>query len=169
MIRDRISFPVMVVAIILVCALAMPMKVSSSSIVPSATGISLRIDFDNGTTLDYSGLNGTTVLNVTGTVADLEIQWTGNLAYVKAINGVGQDQHHWWQYWVNGEYGSVAANWYELTDGDSIEWKRTSSAYSNSETNDFDYSLIIGAIIISIGAIGFLVVLHMRTLKKERV
>lgn len=167
MTRERRLFPVITIAIILACALVIPIKASSSKVVPAATGINLIIDFENGTILNYTGLDGTTVLNVTSEVLDVKAQWTGNLAYVTAIGGVSQDQTHWWQYWVNGEYASVAANWYELNDGDSIEWKRASSAFSNSGNNGMDPSLIIGSIILSIGAIGFLLVLYKWTAKKE--
>ena len=36
------------------------------------------------------------------------------------VNG---DGGRWWQYWVNGVYGSVAATHAFLNDGDSIEWR----------------------------------------------
>ncbi len=168
MTRDRIAPSVIVVAIILVCTLSISMHVADAKAVPAATGITLSVDFDNGTILNYSSLTGSTVLNLTNSVVDVEVQWTGGLAFVTAINGIKQDQHHWWQYWVNGEYGTVAANLYELNDGDSIEWKRTSSAYSTARVNALDYSLITGSIIISASAVGFLLVLYKWTAKKER-
>ena len=154
--------------IILACVSVMPIKASGSKVVTAATGINLTINFENGTILNYTGLDGSTVLNVTGEVLDVKVQWTGNLAYITAIGGVSQDQAHWWQYWVNGEYGSVAANWYELKDGDSVEWKRTSSTFSNSGNNGIDPSLIIGSIILCIGAVGFLLTLYKLTEKRAK-
>lgn len=135
----------------------------------AASGITLSIDFNNGTVLDFSGLNGTNVLNVTRSVIDVETQWSGYYAFVVAIGGVSQDQNHWWQYWVNGEYAPVASNMYNLANGDYIEWKRTSSRYTDLETQQLDYSLIIGVAITLIAGVGFLLILSRRTLRREAV
>ena len=44
--------------------------------------------------------------------------------FIDAIAGVenGHDDHHW-QYWVNGEYGSLAADKYAVHHGDEIRWE----------------------------------------------
>lgn len=133
-------------------------------VTPAALGISLMIDFENGTVLNFSGLNGTNVLNVTRSVVDVEVQWSGNLAFVTSIGGLRQEQNHWWQYWVNNQYASVASNMYILIDGDSIEWRRTSSSSgsSNSDTQTADITLVIGGITIAVIGIGFLLILHWR-------
>jgi hypothetical protein len=41
-----------------------------------------------------------------------------------STNGVGG---RYWQYWVDGVYGNVAADHYELHDGDVVAWKFVSS------------------------------------------
>ncbi|HKZ99066.1 MAG TPA: DUF4430 domain-containing protein [Thermoplasmata archaeon] len=50
-------------------------------------------------------------------------------AFVTAINGtVNGFGGRWWQYWVNGAYGPVAADRMEIVDGDVVEWRFTASA-----------------------------------------
>lgn len=45
-------------------------------------------------------------------------------AFVTAINGtVNGKGDRWWQYWVNGEYGTIASDRKEIFDGDLVEWK----------------------------------------------
>lgn len=47
--------------------------------------------------------------------------------YVTAINGVDDGEGgRFWQYWVNGEYAAVGADWYVLEDGDAVVWHHTS-------------------------------------------
>ena len=141
----------------------------SSGFIPSASSIDLTIDFGNGTILTYMNLNGTTVLNVTESVIDVGIQWSGNLAFVTAIGEAAQDNTHYWQYWINGEYASVASNLYNLEDGDSIEWKRTSPRYTNSETQNPDFFLVIGGVILIVSGVVFLLILYYRTTRGTKV
>lgn len=43
--------------------------------------------------------------------------------FVTAINGTVNGQgNRWWQYWVSGDYGNVAADRKEIFDGDLVEW-----------------------------------------------
>lgn len=53
---------------------------------------------------------------------------------IESINGYenGADKNYW-QYWVNNQYAQVAANSYQLSAGDVILWKFTSSRYEAYE------------------------------------
>ena len=159
-------------AIVLVAAVilaALPLAPALQTRYPaslSALGITLRIDFGNGTTVTFNGLNGTTVLNVTDSVVDVETNWAGELAYVVSIDGVSQDQNHWWQYWVNGNYATVAANWYSLQDGDSVLWNRTVFGSQNTTSTDIDSTLIAGGILLGAGGLGFMLLLYIRTSRR---
>jgi len=49
---------------------------------------------------------------------------------VTAINSVqGGEDNKYWQYWVNNEYGQVAADKQAVAGGDIIMWKFTGSKY----------------------------------------
>ena len=44
--------------------------------------------------------------------------------FVHSIGGdVNGDNGRWWQYWIDGAYGSVGANHAVLNDGDVLEWR----------------------------------------------
>jgi hypothetical protein len=44
--------------------------------------------------------------------------------FVHSIGGdVNGDSGRWWQYWIDGVYGSVGANHAALNDGDVLEWR----------------------------------------------
>ncbi len=46
--------------------------------------------------------------------------------FVTAINGTANGQGgHYWQYWVNGAYGNVAADQMSLANGDQVTWRFT--------------------------------------------
>ena len=153
---------VLVTAIILAALpLAPALETKHSASLP-APDITLRIDFGNGTAVTFNGLNGTTVLNVTESVVEVETNWAGDLAYVVSIDGVSQDQNHWWQYWVNGKYATVAANWYSLQDGDSVLWNRTVFGSQNTTSTDIDSALIAGGILLGAGGLGFVLLLYVR-------
>lgn len=48
--------------------------------------------------------------------------------FVLGINGtMNGDGGRYWQYWVNGGYGPVAADHHRLHDGDSVQWRFTAS------------------------------------------
>ena len=84
-------FFLIVITIIIVQPPTTNAKPANQNIISAASGIDIQIDFQNGTVLNYSEVSGTTVLNATQSIAEMEIQWTGNLAYVVAIDGVSQD------------------------------------------------------------------------------
>lgn len=134
----------------------------------ASSNISLEIDFGNGTTVEHVGLSGNTVLNVTESTFIVEVSWYGNLAFVEGIAGVtnNQGEGYWWQYWVNDEYGPVAANVYEVQEGDSIVWRYTSSqveGHGGQNPDLFplhDQSTLFGAVILGALGFGFLGVLY---------
>ncbi|MHA2378326.1 MAG: DUF4430 domain-containing protein [Candidatus Thorarchaeota archaeon] len=127
----------------------------------SATNISLQVDFGNGTVLNHQGLTGSDVLALTESVFSVEVSWYGNLAFLESIAGVANDQNEgrWWQYWVSGELGAVAANAYEVQDGDSVVWRYTSSQADNLEGKGPDSTVLLGAMILAGLGMGFLAIL----------
>ncbi len=130
----------------------------------AATGINLVIDFGNGTVVSFSGLNATTVYNLTTMLFDVDEQWAGDRVFINAIDGVYQDQSHGWQYWVNENYASVASNLYNLHDGDSVLWNRTISGFQS--TTEPDMTLVVGGVLLVTGGIVFLAILHRKTLRR---
>lgn len=159
-----------IVLVMTIILAALPLAPALQTRLPaslSALNVTLRIDFGNGTTVTFNGLNGTTVLNVTDSVVDVETNWAGDLAYVVSIAGISQDQTHWWQYWVNGKYATVAANWYSLKDGDSVLWNRTVFSSQNTTSTDIDSSLVAGGILLGAGGLGFMLLLYVRMSRRE--
>ena len=131
----------------------------------SAIGITLEIDFGNETIITFTDLNGTDVLSVTESVIVVDFEWRGDLVFVNAIGGVSNNGGLWWQYWVNNEYGPVAANKYVPSDGDSISWKRVEPA-SQVQTNESpDFELIVAAALVSIIGSGFLAGLYLKRMR----
>ncbi|MGQ4910885.1 MAG: DUF4430 domain-containing protein [Candidatus Thorarchaeota archaeon] len=118
----------------------------------SATGVTLVIDFGNGTVANTSEQTGSNVLDLTESSHEVEVEWFGDLAYVTAIDGVPSSAGRYWQYWVNGEYASVACNLYEIDDGDVVVWNRTESAYSNDSPEQDGMDLVLGVMIV--GSLG---------------
>ena len=81
---------------------------SGSEVIVAAEEITLTVDFGNGTTLEFSNLNGSNVLDVTSEVLNVQVQWYGPLAYIRGIEGVVGQGEYGWQYWVNGEFASAS-------------------------------------------------------------
>jgi len=140
----------MMVILTITSGLQIPVMTSypESKFIPSATGISLNIDFGNGTVHEFQNLEGTNVYEVTDNVTTVEAEWFGDLAYIFSISKVDENDNSdlYWQYWVNGELGATAANKYILQDGDFVQWKLSSQALNSNTSNNSepDYSLIIG-------------------------
>ena len=157
--------------IILVIALVFLMGQSNTAfalgdtqIVTAAEGITLTVDFGNGTIIDYNNLNGSSVLDVTSSVLDVEVQWYGSFAYIRGIEGLVGEGTKGWEYWVNGEFASIAVNLYSISDGDSIFWK-----YTSPETqSQYDPTLIPGAIVVAISGIGFIAIVYVQTSRRIR-
>lgn len=128
----------------------------------TAEGISLSVDFGNGTIIEFSNLNGSTVLDVTSEVLDIQIQWYGPLAYVREIEGVVAEGQYGWQYWVNSEFASIAVNLYSLEDGDTVEWVHSAPVTQSQQ----DPTLLPGAAIVSTAGVGFLAIVYIQTSRK---
>lgn len=92
----------------------------------SGSDLTLTIDYGNSTIQTFSNLSGNTVYEVTASAVEIDGEWQNNLIFVTSIAGVTNNEEEglWWQFWVNGELAPVAANLFQVEDGDSIEWKR---------------------------------------------
>ena len=132
--------------------------------IPAATGIDLTIDFGNGTIASHSGLTASDVYNLTILLYEVDTTWAGNRAYINAIDGVHRDENHGWQYWVNGNYASVASNLYILQDGDYVLWNLTISGFQ--EPTEPDLTLIVGGALLALGGFVFLAILYRRTIRR---
>ncbi|MFX0045847.1 MAG: DUF4430 domain-containing protein [Candidatus Hermodarchaeota archaeon] len=155
-----LSLVVLLLAISPSCAMAAA-PIHHTGFVTSATNISLEIDFGNGTVLNHQGLTGSNVLETTESVLSVVVSWYGNMAFVESISGVGNSQveGRWWQYWVNGELGPVAANVYQVSDGDSIVWRYTGSQSEDLEGKGPDSTQLYEALILVGLGLGFLAIL----------
>ncbi len=60
---------------------------------------------------------------------DLSVTWQNytvpaNAVFVSSVGGdVNGNGGRWWQYWIDGAYGSVGADHAALNDGDVLEWR----------------------------------------------
>jgi len=133
----------------------------------AATGLSLHLDFGNGTVLDFYDIEGTNVLNVTESITEVEVIWYGDLVFVTSIAGVSNNESAglWWQYWVNDELGPVAANKYQVQDGDIVSWRRIPPEMESTDQST-DYTIIGGAVVLAIIGFGFLFFLSTRKTKE---
>ncbi|MHA2177897.1 MAG: DUF4430 domain-containing protein [Candidatus Thorarchaeota archaeon] len=136
--------------------------VRSTDTIIAAEGISVSVDFGNGTILEFDNLSGTTVLNVTSEVLNVQIDWYGPFGYIRGIEGVVGAGQTGWQYWVNGVFASVAVNLYFLNDGDSLEWVYSGPVTQTQE----DPTLIPGAAVVSISALGFIAIVYIQTSRR---
>ncbi|OLS30494.1 MAG: hypothetical protein ThorAB25_09450 [Candidatus Thorarchaeota archaeon AB_25] len=136
---------------------------SNSGAIIAAEGITLTVDFGNGTIKEYSNLNGSSVLEVTSSVLEVEIRWFGPFAYIKGIEGFLGEGEYGWQYWVNGEFASVAVSHYLLSDNDDVAW-----VYSTPTQRQQDPSLVPGIIIVSTAGFGFIAIVYIGTSRRIR-
>ena len=133
----------------------------------AATGLSLHLDFGNGTVLDFHNIEGTDVLNMTESVTEVEVIWYGDLVFVTSIAGISNNESAglWWQYWVNDELGPVAANKYQVQDDDVVSWKRIPPEMESTD-QPIDYTIIGGAVVLAVIGFGFLFFLSTRKAKE---
>ena len=115
-----------------------------SEVIVAAEDITLTIDFGNGTAREFNDLNGSTVLEVTSSVLEVEVQWFGPLAYIKSIEGLTGEGEYGWEYWVNDEFASIAVNLYSLENiccpgGCSRYWRRDMVCHLHRNHQHFDY------------------------------
>lgn len=130
----------------------------------AAESISLSVDFGNGTIVQFTNLNGSTVLEVTSALLDVQVQWYGPIAYIRSIEGITGEGQYGWEYWVNGEFASVGVNLYFLEDGDSIEWVY-SGPDSQPQTRE-DPTLLPGAASVAIAGFGFIALVYIQTSRR---
>ncbi len=107
----------------------MPAKVP-----PPARNIHLSLRLDgkdwNVTYESNSTMNNTAFIFLLEAARTLHIpvawsNWTvpADSILVQSIGGdTNGDGGRWWQYWVNGVYGSVGANHAALSEGDEVRW-----------------------------------------------
>lgn len=158
----RNCIPLALVLIVMMSLVSSSQAQSSSEAIVAAEGITLTINFGNGTIRDYNNLNGSTVLNVTSSVLEVEVQWYGTFAYIRGIEGLVGEGEYGWQYWVNGEFASNAVNLYSLEDGDTVLW-----AYSTPEPQaQEDPTFIPGVAIISASGFGFIAFVYIQTSRR---
>jgi len=154
----------MIVALLLIAPSSTRPSQFDAQSLPAAEGIVLIVDFGNGTIASHSELTATDVYNLTVSLFEIDAVWTGDRVFINAIDGIHQDENHGWQYWVNGNYASIAANLYILQDGDSVLWNRTAPAYQNPTEPDF--TIIIGGTLLTVCGIAFLALLYRRTFRR---
>jgi len=154
-----------VMLLIVAILLFTPSTVSSSSeAATAAESVTLTIDFGNGTYREYYNLNGSTVLEVTSSVLEIEVQWFGPLAYIKGIEGLIGEGEYGWQYWVNGEFASMAVNLYSLENGDLVSWVFSSPTPRTLS----DPTFIPGLTIVLVSGFGFIVIVYVQTQRRIR-
>ena len=146
--------------------IASVVAVKTSSVPAAASGITLIVDFGNGTVVSSSGLNGSTVLEITELAHSVDVDWYGSLALVTAIDGTSSIDGGYWQYWVNGEYASIACNLYELSDDDAVRWVRTNSAYTGPEAS-LSNNRLFGIIFVAGFGVGTLLLLSIMVRRKR--
>ncbi len=85
-------------------------------------GVLVNIDYGgNIETYDVVITPREYVLDALVRVAVVDYDTMGEMgAYVTGINGVEQDDNHYWLYFVNGEMPNVACSHYHPNDGDVI-------------------------------------------------
>jgi hypothetical protein len=137
-------------------------KISHNQFEPQTTNLNLKIDFGNETILQFSSVNGTSVLNATQSVVSVQSDWYGDSAFVTSIEGVPNDPDAglWWQYWVNEELAPVAANKYIPQEGDVIAWKRLPPQDTDAGPTDSDITTLLGLVILPVSAVGVLLFFH---------
>jgi hypothetical protein len=157
------GIPLTLVLIVMMSLVNSSHAQSNSGAIIAAEGITLTVDFGNGTIKEYSNLNGSSVLEVTSSVLEVEIRWFGPFAYIKGIEGFLGEGEYGWQYWVNGEFASVAVSHYLLSDNDDVAW-----VYSTPTQRQQDPSLVPGIIIVSTAGFGFIAIVYIGTSRRIR-
>jgi hypothetical protein len=74
-------------------------------------------------TITLQGRDGVSVLDLLRASHEVETQDSAIGAYVISIDGTGGDSNTFWLYYVDGEAGTIAADQYETSDGETIEWR----------------------------------------------
>ena len=148
--------------VLVISSLNTSLALADNENIVAAEGITLTIDFGNGTIISFENLNSSSVLEVTSSVLNVEVQWHGSLAYIQGIEGLVAVGASGWEYWVNGEFASTAVNLYLLEDGDTLLWK-----YTRPEPqSQYDPSFIPGMIFVSLSGVGFIAIVYVQTSRR---
>lgn len=123
------------VAILLVVEILPPSSLSETdSEVYQPARITLVIDYGDGMIATYQGVAiepRETLFSVTERMAkdnrfDFKFEeYAGVGPLVVQIGSRKPDTGEYWQYWINGVYGTVGAGSYQLASGDVATWKLT--------------------------------------------
>jgi len=91
--------------------------------------IDIGIGYGNGTVVWFNGTRlqeGSTLLDATEAVAEVEYSSYPMGAFVESINGVENSHPYYWMWWYwdgsSWREGPVAADRYALSDGDVVFW-----------------------------------------------
>jgi hypothetical protein len=154
---EMIVFPGRYMVLAMVALLAVPavgtVTALESEAIPAAFGITVIIDFGNGTVINTYNLTGSTVLEVTESSHSVDVEWYGPYALVTAIDDISSSGSGHWQYWVNGVYAASACNIYQLSDTDEVRWVRTSPQYTGEPANLGNDRLLAVGFVGGFGAI----------------
>jgi hypothetical protein len=90
--------------------------------------ISVSIDYSNGTITAFEDVylfQNATVLDALRAVTEsiTSQYWSGWGTIVTSVNGLTNEGLAGWQYWINEEWGVVAADLQILVSGDQVKWK----------------------------------------------
>jgi hypothetical protein len=90
--------------------------------------VSASIDYGNGTITTFEDVylfrNATALDALRAVVESITTgYWLGWGAIVTSVNGLDNEGLLGWQYWINDEWGTVAADLTTLINGDQVKWK----------------------------------------------
>lgn len=106
---------------------------------------SLMLDYGDGTIATYNDIELGEDITVFGLLKEVTSEnnlefsyndkWQEMGIFIESINNVRNDTaaDQWWHYWVNNHYAQVAADKYELKDGDIVEWKFVRNQFEMTE------------------------------------
>jgi hypothetical protein len=77
----------------------------------------------NGTLVKYSGMEGSTALDILKSGAQVQTEDSSFGEFVTSINGVEQTDSKYWLFYVNDQAASVGAADYVTNEGDTVEWR----------------------------------------------
>ncbi len=105
-------------------------NIKSESAENIADRVQLKLDFGNGKaeTSTYEINQDSTALTILKMASEekdvkLDVQQYDFGVFIKSIDGYESGADMAWIYYVNGESGQVAADKYELKNGDLVEWR----------------------------------------------
>jgi len=117
-----------------------------------ATGVDLVIDYGNSTQQVFEDLSGFTVFDVLNSTVNVTYTQYSYGKFIESINGVANNaggNGYYWQYWVNGELGPVAADYYVLSDGDQVLWRYCPPSFPQNPPSQVDPQQVIGLLIVA--------------------